>query len=56
MKKEVVFRASGRTKIIMDQLCQTVQKQLKTSVSSLIVSTAGFERAFSSMNDVLTPR
>lgn len=30
-------------------------KQLKTAVSTLIVSAAEFERAFSSMNDVLTP-
>ena len=30
-------------------------RQLKTAVSILIVSAAEFERAFSSMNDVLTP-
>lgn len=53
--KKIAFWGFGEYKdncgsIVLDNL-----KQLKTVVSTLIVSAAEFERAFSSMNDVLTP-
>lgn len=56
MKEEVAFRGFRENKDNCGSIAPDSPKQLKTSVGSLIVSTAEFERAFSPMNDVLTPR
>lgn len=53
--KKVAYRGFREYKDNCGSIVPDNLKQLKTAVSTLIVSAAEFERAFSSMNDVLTP-